>query len=223
MKGRLALLAMMLCGFALLELRCFPRVTPRAPLPGLVSSLLPPAVGDFHRGRSWRSQVGRGVEVGARYEEAGRAVTLDYLLNAWTGHNNVGCWLVAGYPMISERLRTMPTAAGNATFDVAFFRQKRHLVLVASTECGTAGCEEHTLSPHPGFGVGLSLPSLAAADLAPIPVAILIRARRDSTHGQAAQLQRLTSTFARFAAALDLQAAQSTPSDPQLAKAGYRG
>ena len=174
-------------------------------------ALLPAEVGPYRIESRWRNDPhGWEPEEGALYSrgEVADPVQLDLRLNPTRQHNGVGCYLVRGETLTSERLRTVRTADAVAAFDVAFTSDGDGIRLVAATECFVQGCTETRL-----FGWGIVMPQLTLKSLLVpavtrparplVAVSIMLNRKIANSNLRTAQSE-LFAQFAGFASALNL-------------------
>jgi hypothetical protein len=174
-------------------------------------ALLPAEVGPYRIASRWRNDPhGWEPEEGALYSrgEGADPVQLDLRLNPARRHNGVGCYLVSGEMLNSERLRTVRTADAVTIFDVAFTTDGDNVRLVAATECFDWGCAETPL-----FGWGMVLPRLSLKSLLvhatsrparPLVALSIMLDRRIAHSGMRSAQSELFTQFAAFASALNL-------------------
>ncbi len=174
-------------------------------------ALLPAAIGPYRIASRWRNDPhGWEPEEGALYSRGAGAdpVQLDLRLNPARLHNGVGCYLVSGEMLTSERLRTVRTADTVAAFDVAFTSDGDGIRLVAATECFEQACTETRL-----FGWGIVMPQLTLKSLLVhavtrparplVAVSIMMNRKIANSNMRFAQSE-LFAQFAGFASALNL-------------------
>jgi len=174
-------------------------------------ALLPAKVGPYRIASRWRNDPhGWEPEEGALYSrgEGADPVQLDLRLNPARQHNGVGCYLVSGEMLTSERLRTVRTADTIAAFDVAFTSDGDGIRLVAATECFEQACTETRL-----FGWGVVMPQLTLKSLLVhavtrparplVAVSIMMNRKIANSNMRIAQSE-LFAQFAGFASALNL-------------------
>jgi exosortase/archaeosortase family protein len=174
-------------------------------------ALLPAAIGPYRIASRWRNDPhGWEPEEGALYSRGAGAdpVQLDLRLNPARLHNGVGCYLVSGEMLTSERLRTVRTADTIAAFDVAFTSDGDGIRLVAATECFEQACAETRL-----FGWGIVMPQLTLKSLLVhavarparplVAVSIMMNRKIANSNMRFAQSE-LFAQFAGFASALNL-------------------
>jgi len=174
-------------------------------------ALLPAEVGPYRIASRWRNDPqGWEPEEGALYSrgEGADPVQLDLRLNPARPHNGVGCYLVSGEMLTSERLRTVRTADTVAAFDVALTSDGDGIRLVAATECFEQGCTETRL-----FGWGVVMPQLTLKSLLVpaitrparplVAVSIMMNRKIANSNMRIAQAE-LFAQFADFASVLNL-------------------
>jgi exosortase J len=174
-------------------------------------ALLPAEVGPYRIASRWRNDPhGWEPEEAALYSrgEGADPVQLDLRLNPARQHNGVGCYLVSGEMLTSERLRTVRTADTVAAFDVAFTSDGDGIRLVAATECFEQACTETRL-----FGWGVVMPQLSLKSLLVhaftrparplVAVSIMMNRKIANSNMRIAQSE-LFAQFAGFASALNL-------------------
>ncbi len=174
-------------------------------------ALLPAEVGPYRIASRWRNDPhGWEPEEGALYSrgEGADPVQLDLRLNPTRQHNGVGCYLVSGEMLTSERLRTVRTADTVAAFDVAFTSDGDGVRLVAATECFEQACAETRL-----FGWGIVMPQLTLKSLLvhavtrparPLVAVSIMMNRKIANSNMRIAESELFAQFAGFASALNL-------------------
>jgi exosortase J len=174
-------------------------------------ALLPAEVGPYRIASRWRNDPhGWEPEEGALYSrgEGTDPVQLDLRLNPARQHNGVGCYVVSGEMLTSERLRMVRTVDTVAAFDVAFTSDGDGLRLVAATECFEQGCTETRV-----FGWGVVMPQLTLKSLlvpavahparSLVAVSIMMNRKIANSNMRIAQSE-LFAQFAGFASVLNL-------------------
>jgi hypothetical protein len=174
-------------------------------------ALLPAEVGPYRIASRWRNDPhGWEPEEGALYSRGKGAdpVQLDLRLNPARQHNGVGCYLVSGEMLTSERLRAVRTADTVAAFDVAFTSDGDGIRLVAATECFEEGCTETRL-----FGWGIVMPQFTLKSLLvhavtrparPLVAVSIMMNRRIANSNMHIAESELFAQFAGFASAISL-------------------
>lgn len=201
MRAKLAVFGAVIVAFALFQIFLFPRPVAVRQAEALVPRLLPPAIGEFHRTREWKSYPApHTMEVGASYGRAGIEAKLDYWLGDRIPHNAVACWYVRGTPMVWQRLEKVRTAGSDPVFDLALFQNARGYTLFADTECYSDGCREQAVAGR----MRLQWPMLTTQGTSPVPVSVLV-SEPDTPQSQADARLQLVRDFRRFAAKLDLR------------------
>lgn len=202
MTNKLVGLGALVLAFAFFQYLFLPRSLLAPHVESPVS--LPRSVGSFHATRRWSDRLNLStVAVDASYRSSsGAQANLEIWLGSRTAHNGIGCWLVRGYPLLWQRLRSIRMANASVIFDTALLRDDKGLVLLANTECRPAGCRE-SLVPE---GIGFRMPVFSEPAPAITPISILVR-QLDHTAGESAQAQgaRLVQSFESFAEHLDLR------------------
>lgn len=193
---------------ALLRYRSLAR--PASPI-AQAGSFLPQSVGSFRLVRHYRMPARGAIETGGIYADANQhEVTVDLVLDAVATHNAIGCIIGRGVTPVWQRVTSVRTAGGPATFDLALFEFNGNVSLTASTQCYAATCEERVI-PRLGWDFpNLELRDLLRSQSRPVPLTIFLE---EPGQGRLQGEHRLLQRFDRFVSALDLRPLHQAAAD----------